>query len=74
MDTVYKIATYASFIIAGIIVALNAIAPLTKTDADNKILAALRWFEETVLKMILPQHTVTVTPPAPTDPVDPATK
>lgn len=69
MDTVYKIAMYASFVIAGIIVALNMIAPLTKSDVDNKILAGLRWFQDTVFKLILPQHTVTVTPP-----VDPAAK
>lgn len=63
------IATYAAFVIAGIIVALNAIAPLTKTDWDNKILRGLVWIHDVGLKLILPQHEVAV-PSAPT--ADPA--
>lgn len=60
METVGLIATYVSFAVAGLIVALNAIAPLTKTDVDNKILNALRWFQDTILKILLPQHVVEV--------------
>jgi len=66
MDTLVTIATYASFVIAGLIVILNGIAPLTKSDLDNKILDGLRWFEDTVLKVLLPAQT----PKAPVDPSD----
>jgi hypothetical protein len=54
------LATYAAFVIAGLIVALNGLAPLTKTDWDNRALKALVWFHDTVLAFLLPQHTVMV--------------
>jgi len=64
MDTVYKIAMYASFVIAGLIVALNAIAPLTKTEWDNRVLRALVWLHDVALKLVLPQHDAVVKQPA----------
>lgn len=53
---------YASAVIAGLILTLNVIAPLTKTDVDNKLLNALRWFQDTIFKILLPQHNVEVKP------------
>jgi hypothetical protein len=40
--------------ISGLILMLAAIAPLTKSDLDNKVLDALRWFEDTVIKLVFP--------------------
>jgi hypothetical protein len=47
---------YAGIVIACLIAVLNIIAPLTKSDLDNKALDFLRWLESTVLRMILPMR------------------
>lgn len=58
MGTIITILTYASFVIAGAVVALTAIAPLTKTSADDKALTFLTWLHDTIAKIILPIHDV----------------
>lgn len=55
MDTFEKIVMYAGLVVAALIAMLNVIAPLTKTDWDNKALELLRKFEELVLKLLIPQ-------------------
>ena len=65
-DLVFKFLTYAAFIISGAVVALTAIAPLTKTNWDNKVLAALVWIHDNVLARVLPMHSV-----EPKTPVEP---
>lgn len=47
--------TYVTVGVAVAIAVLNIIAPLTKSEADNKALALLRKFEEFVLKLLIPQ-------------------
>lgn len=60
--------TIAAYVISGAVVALTAIAPLTKTDWDNKFLAGLVWFHDNVLAKVLPLHDVSPKqPPTPTD-------
>lgn len=54
MDTALAIATYASFVIAGAVVALNGIAPLTKNTKDDKVRDALVFIHDKILVMILP--------------------
>lgn len=56
MDTLILIGKVTAAAIAGAIVMLNIIAPLTKTDVDNKVLDALRWVEDKLLAVVLPQH------------------
>ena len=53
MDTLLLVAQIAAYIVAGTVVALHAIAPLTKTSKDD---AALHWLEwvEMWLRKILP--------------------
>jgi hypothetical protein len=70
MDTIAHYAQYVAYVVAGLIVALNGIAPLTKTDWDNKLVKALVWFHDTVLAILLPQHDVTTKQPA--DPAPPS--
>lgn len=67
VETLLTIATYASFIISGAVVALTAIAPLTKTEWDNKILSALVWFHDNVLAKVLPLHKVEAKPTLPSE-------
>lgn len=52
MDTVTSVALVASAILAGLITILAAVAPLTKSDLDNKILAAMRWVRDMIAKLI----------------------
>lgn len=54
MDTFYQVVTYASFVIAGAVVALNGIAPLTKTTKDDKVRNALAFIQDKLLSVILP--------------------
>lgn len=54
MDTFYQVVTYASFAIAGAVVALNGIAPLTKTTKDDKVRNALAFIQDKLLSVILP--------------------
>lgn len=55
--------TYATLIVAAAIALLNVIAPFTKTDKDNKVLAVLRWIEAVVLKALVPQARAKQAPP-----------
>lgn len=55
----------ASIAVACAVALLNIIAPLTKTDADNKVLALLRWVEDVVLKTLIPQTRLPPPPPPP---------
>lgn len=54
MDTFVAIATYASFVIAGAVVALNGIAPLTKTNKDDKVRDFFTFVHDKILAVILP--------------------
>lgn len=58
MDTLITIATYTSYTIAGLVVALNAIAPLTKTEWDNKALAGLVFVHDKILSLLIPKASV----------------
>lgn len=54
--------TYVAPAVAILIAALAILAPLTRSELDNKVLAALRWFESTILKVLLPGRVVTAKP------------
>lgn len=54
MDTAFKVATILSFVVTGAVAGLNAIAPLTKTDKDNKVLDFLTFLHDKILAVILP--------------------
>lgn len=54
MNTTFTVATYLSFILAGAVVALNGIAPLTKTDKDDKARDFLTFVHDKLLAFILP--------------------
>lgn len=54
MDNMYPYIEYACYIVTGAVVALNAIAPLTKTDKDDKLVNALRWVEDKLSMFVLP--------------------
>jgi len=41
-------------VVTSAIAVLAVIAPLTKSDADNKVLAVLRWIEDTILSLLFP--------------------
>lgn len=49
------IALIATSAVTAAVVLLNVIAPLTDTDRDDKILAALRWLEELLAKVVVPK-------------------
>jgi hypothetical protein len=55
METVKEYAVYASIGVAGLVAFLNVVAPLTRTEWDNRALKMLRWMEENVLRMLVPQ-------------------
>ena len=52
MDKVYMVLSAAVGVIAGAIVALKAIAPKTKTLADDKVLERLVQIEEVLAKLL----------------------
>lgn len=54
MDKLFLVAQIVSFAVAGAVVALNAIAPLTKTDKDDKALGIASFIHDKVLAFILP--------------------
>lgn len=54
MNTFVTFAMYASFVIAGLVVALNGIAPLTKTDKDDKVRDFFVFVHDKILAVILP--------------------
>lgn len=49
------IALIATSTVTAAVVLLNVIAPLTDTDKDDKILAALRWLEGLLAKVVVPK-------------------
>ena len=53
MSTILLVAQIAAFTISGAVVALHAIAPLTKTPKDDEVLGWLEWVE-VWLRKILP--------------------
>lgn len=53
-DNLILAAKVACYVIAASVVALNAIAPLTKNETDNKILKALGWLSEKLQAFVLP--------------------
>lgn len=54
MDTALTALTIASFVISGAVVALNAIAPLTKNTWDNRFLDGLVFVHDKILSVLLP--------------------
>lgn len=46
MDTVLSIVNIVLLVLGAGVAALAVIAPATKSETDNKILAALRWVDE----------------------------
>jgi hypothetical protein len=42
--------------VTGLIIVLNLMAPLTKSELDNKLLVGLRWFQAKALAFVLPAH------------------
>lgn len=54
MDTFFTLATYLSFALAGAVVALNGIAPLTKTTKDDKVRDVFLFIHDKILAVILP--------------------
>lgn len=58
MDTLVQYAGYLSLAVTAAVAALAVIAPVTKTEADNKVLAALRFVESMILKVLLPGRSV----------------
>lgn len=57
MSTVVNyVVLWGPLVVTGLVIVLNLIAPLTKTEWDNKALAGLRWFQDKALAFILPAH------------------
>lgn len=54
MNTALTVATIISFVVTGAVVALNGIAPLTKTTKDDKVRDALTFIHDKVLAVLLP--------------------
>lgn len=57
MDLTSKLlvaAHIAALVVAGCVGVLAVVAPLTKTDKDNKFLDALRWLEGLLAKVVVP--------------------
>jgi len=50
---VYQILGYLPYVVSALIAALAVIAPITSSDLDNKVLAALRWFEDVVVSVLV---------------------
>jgi hypothetical protein len=59
MDTLITVAQAALAIIAGAVVALHVIAPMTKTSKDDTVLTWLQWVE-LQLRKLLPTPSVPV--------------
>lgn len=53
MEKFYEIVTYVSLFLTATIAFLAVIAPVTKTDKDNKVLAVLRFIEEKLMGVLL---------------------
>lgn len=54
MATLANVATIVSFVIAGAVLALNGIAPLTKTTKDDTARNVLTFIHDKILVVILP--------------------
>ena len=54
MDLILSIATIASFVVTGAVVALNGIAPLTRTTKDDRVRDVLVFVHDKILAFLLP--------------------
>jgi len=54
LDTLTTVLTCVAFGVTGAVVALNGIAPLTKTTKDDKVRDALVFVHDRLLAVILP--------------------
>jgi uncharacterized membrane protein HdeD (DUF308 family) len=54
MDTLYSVATIASFIVSGAVVALNGIAAFTKNTKDDKVRDFFVFLHDKILPVLLP--------------------
>lgn len=54
MAVITTILTWVVIALASGIAALNILAPLTKTETDNKILAFLIWLHDILAKVLVP--------------------
>lgn len=52
MDTLLTVAQATLAVIGGAVVALNVIAPMTKTDKDDTVLSWLQWVELQLRKLL----------------------
>lgn len=52
MDTLITVAQIATAVVAGAVVALHVIAPITKTQRDDEALTWLQWLETQLRKVI----------------------
>ena len=52
MDTLITVAQIATAVVAGAVVALHVIAPITKTQRDDDALTWLQWLETQLRKVI----------------------
>jgi len=65
---VYQILGYLPYVVSALIAALAVIAPITSSDLDNKALAALRWFEDVVVSVLVKLIPAAAAKGAPVDP------
>lgn len=64
LETVMSfMAAYVAPAVLVALAALGAIAPLTRSEWDNKALAVLRWIEQNVLRLLLPGRPEARKPP-----------
>jgi hypothetical protein len=54
VETFVTALTIASFVVSGAVVALNGIAPLTKSTKDDKVRDFLTFVHDKILTVILP--------------------
>lgn len=54
MDTLLKYLGYAPAVLTAVIGLLAVIAPITKSDYDNKAMDALKWLEDKLVTLVLP--------------------
>jgi hypothetical protein len=68
MDTALTILKYVAYVLAGAVVTLNAIAPLTKTKTDDKAASAMTWLHDVIANFLVPKASAkTVTDKAAAD-------
>lgn len=54
MDAFETVLTYIAFVVSGAVVALNGIAPLTKTTKDDDVRRFLLFVQSRILSVLLP--------------------